>query len=89
MIQTRLEIHFPIINLANNRVHATSDYYNSESEKQVILLGVGLSHLWPPCSPLVRPPSHGRDPYEPWDMTARERELSTKYLHLMTYHVHR
>ena len=42
-----------------------------------------------PRSPLVRPPSHGRDPYEPWDMTARERELSTKYLHLMTYHVHR
>ncbi len=30
-----------------------------------------------------------KDPYEPWDMTPREREVSTKYLRLMTYHVHR
>ena len=41
------------------------------------------------ASPLVRPPSCGKDPYEPWDMTTRERELSTKYLRLMTYHVNR
>ena len=41
------------------------------------------------ASPLVRPPSCGKDPYEPWDMTTREREISTKYLHLMTYHVNR
>ncbi len=41
------------------------------------------------ASPLVRPPSYGRDPYEPWEMTARERELATKYLGLITYHVRR
>lgn len=41
------------------------------------------------ASPLVRPPSYGRDPYEPWDMTSRERELATKYLHLITFHVQR
>ena len=30
-----------------------------------------------------------KDPYEPWDMTPREREVATKYSKLMTYHVHR
>ncbi len=30
-----------------------------------------------------------KDPYEPWDMTPREKEISKKYLRLMTYHVHR
>ncbi len=30
-----------------------------------------------------------KDPYEPWDMTPREREICTKYSRLMTYHLHR
>eukprot|EP00095_Tigriopus_kingsejongensis_P003044 maker-scaffold971_size75022-snap-gene-0.8 protein:Tk03044 transcript:maker-scaffold971_size75022-snap-gene-0.8-mRNA-1 annotation:"kinesin 3b isoform x14" len=41
------------------------------------------------ASPLVRPPSYGKDPYEPWDMTPREREISQKYLKLITYHVNK
>ena len=41
------------------------------------------------ASPLVRPPSCGKDPYEPWEMTPREREVSTRYLKLINYHVHR
>ena len=41
------------------------------------------------ASPLVRPPSCGKDPYEPWDMTPKERDISTKYLRLINYHVHR
>ncbi|XP_059085129.1 kinesin-like protein unc-104 isoform X3 [Tigriopus californicus] len=41
------------------------------------------------ASPLVRPPSYGKDPYEPWDMTPREREISQKYLRLFTYHIHK
>ena len=41
------------------------------------------------ASPLVRPPSCGKDPYEPWDMTQRERDVSNKYLNLMTYHANR
>lgn len=39
------------------------------------------------ASPLVRPPSCGKDPYEPWEMTEREKEISQKYLKLMTYHI--
>ena len=41
------------------------------------------------ASPLVRPPSCGKDPYEPWEMTPKERDISTKYLRLLTYHVQR
>ena len=41
------------------------------------------------ASPLVRPPSCGKDPYEPWDMTQRERDISNKYLRLIAYHVNR
>ena len=41
------------------------------------------------ASPLVKPPSCGKDPYEPWDMTPRERDVSNKYLKLITYHVQR
>jgi len=29
------------------------------------------------------------DPYAPWDMTPREKEVAEKYLRLMTYHVHK
>ena len=32
--------------------------------------------------------SGGRDPYEPWDMTPRERDISTKYLKFINYHMH-
>jgi len=38
---------------------------------------------------LVKPPSCGKDPYEPWEMTSRERDVSNKYLKLITYHVQR
>ena len=41
------------------------------------------------ASPLVRPPSCGKDPYEPWDMTPREREISTKYLRMIQYDIQR
>ncbi len=41
------------------------------------------------ASPLVRPPSCGKDPYEPWEMNPREREISNKYLKLITYHSQR
>ena len=41
------------------------------------------------ASPLVRPPSCGKDPYEPWDMTPRERDMANKYLKLLSYHVDR
>ena len=46
------------------------------------------------ASPLVLPQtsgtavSGGRDPYEPWDMTPRERDISTKYLKFINYHTH-
>ena len=40
------------------------------------------------ASPLARPPSSS-NPYEPWDMTPREREVATKYLKLITYHTQR
>lgn len=39
------------------------------------------------ASSLAKPPSAVKDPYAPWDMTPREKELSQKYLKLMTYHV--
>ena len=38
---------------------------------------------------VVKPPSCGKDPYEPWEMTSRERDVSNKYLKLITYHVQR
>ena len=41
------------------------------------------------ASPLVRPPSCGKDPYEPWDMNPREREISTKYLRMIQYDIQR
>ena len=41
------------------------------------------------ASPLVRPPSCGKDPYEPWEMTTRERDVANKYLRFMTYHSQR
>ena len=50
------------------------------------------------ASPLVLPSNVGGcptvsgvvrgDPYEPWDMTPREREISTKYLKFISYHTH-
>jgi hypothetical protein len=30
-----------------------------------------------------------KDPYEPWDMTPKEREIANKYLRFITYHLHR
>lgn len=41
------------------------------------------------ASPLVRPPSCGKDPYEPWEMSSRERDVANKYLRFMTYHSQR
>lgn len=42
------------------------------------------------ASPLIRPSSTSiKDPYEPWDMTLREKEISTKYLRMIQYDVQR
>ena len=77
LLREKLGIDKPLV-LANTRENL------DKSEKEACNL---VARARGEGRAIVRPAGReGRDPYEPWEMTPREREVATKFVRLIQYH---
>lgn len=68
------------VSTANGTIAAKVKQDFTKSEKEMCNMMAKAEVIKPDCSTSI---GSGIDPYQPWQMTERERELATKYLNLI------